>query len=157
MLHYSSDYCAIVDLPVQEDQVSLSSLLLSLSLFYYRLFHHRALYSRIHKIHHEWTAPVSIAAMYCHPLEHFFVNLLSIMSGPIILGSYFNNHLASVWLWVSMAIINTTYTHSGYHLPFVSSNEGHDFHHSKSVYTCTMIYMYMYHVSQCQLCIMCHV
>uniref|UniRef100_A0A1X7UT11 Fatty acid hydroxylase domain-containing protein n=1 Tax=Amphimedon queenslandica TaxID=400682 RepID=A0A1X7UT11_AMPQE len=101
--------------------------------FYYmhRLFHHRFLYSRIHKIHHEWTAPISLASVYCHPIEHFFVNLLSTLSGPLILGSYFNNHVGSVWLWVVMALVNSTYTHSGYHLPFVSSNEAHDFHHSR--------------------------
>lgn len=37
-------------------------------IFYYshRLLHHRSIYRYIHKIHHEWTAPVSITAIYCH-------------------------------------------------------------------------------------------
>ena len=35
-----------------------------------RLFHTPALYKHIHKKHHEWIAPISIAASYAHPLEH---------------------------------------------------------------------------------------
>jgi methylsterol monooxygenase len=101
--------------------------------FYYlhRMLHHRYFYSRIHKMHHEWTAPVSIASVYCHPIEHFLSNVFPIMSGPLLLGDYFGNHLASAWLWIFLAITNTTISHCGYHLPFISSPEAHDFHHSK--------------------------
>ncbi|KAJ8344609.1 hypothetical protein AAFF_G00222130, partial [Aldrovandia affinis] len=41
-------------------------------IFYYshRLFHHPTLYKHIHKIHHEWTAPIGVISLYTHPVEH---------------------------------------------------------------------------------------
>ncbi|XP_074865870.1 fatty acid hydroxylase domain-containing protein 2 isoform X2 [Carettochelys insculpta] len=48
------------------------SILLEEILFYYshRLVHHPLLYKRIHKKHHEWTAPVGVVSLYAHPVEH---------------------------------------------------------------------------------------
>eukprot|EP00731_Ephydatia_muelleri_P030775 Em0022g289a len=95
--------------------------------FYYshRLLHHRRVYRYIHKTHHEWNAPVSITSIYCHPVEHVLSNTLPLVAGPIVMGS----HLSVAWLWFTMAVMNTTISHSGYHLPFLPSPEAHDFHH----------------------------
>lgn len=97
--------------------------------FYYshRLFHHPKLYRHIHKIHHEWTAPTSIVSIYAHPLEHVLSNLLPVALGPVFMGS----HLATAWLWFSLALMSTTVAHSGYHLPLFPSPEAHDYHHLK--------------------------
>ena len=81
----------------------------------------------MHKTHHEWTAPVGVASIYCHPLEHCVVNLGPVIAGPIIAGS----HLAIAWLWFVAVVVTTTINHSGYHFPFLPSSESHDFHHAK--------------------------
>ncbi|KAH6936445.1 hypothetical protein HPB50_017395 [Hyalomma asiaticum] len=97
------------------------------ALFYYshRLLHHRLLYRRFHKKHHEWTAPVAITAVYCTPLEHLLSNVLPVVVGPALMGS----HLSVHWLWAVLTAPYGIIVHSGYHLPLLPSPQMHDFHH----------------------------
>lgn len=97
--------------------------------FYYahRLLHHPRIYKYVHKQHHEWTAPISITAIYCHPIEHIFSNMVPPYLGPILMGA----HSATIWLWFTLVILSTLNAHSGFHLPFFPSPEAHDFHHLK--------------------------
>jgi methylsterol monooxygenase len=91
------------------------------------LFHHRLVYKHIHKKHHEWQSSIALVALYAHPLEHIVSNLGPPTLGTLLLGS----HIATTWLWGSLALISTLNSHSGYHLPFFPSPEAHDFHHLK--------------------------
>lgn len=104
-----------------------SCVLINETLFYYshRFLHWGKIYKFIHKKHHEWTAPIAITAIYCHPLEHILSNLLPIVTGLLIFGS----HIVTAWAWFTMATLVTLNDHSGYHLPLLPSSEAHDLHH----------------------------
>ena len=96
---------------------------------FFRLLHHPRIYKYIHKVHHEWTAPISITAVYAHPIEHLISNVFPVLMGPLMMGS----HIATAWLWFSLAIMTTLVSHCGYHLPLLPSPEAHDYHHQKYV------------------------
>lgn len=97
--------------------------------FYYvhRTLHHRLFYNRFHKVHHEWQVPIAMSAIYCHPVEHVFCNLLPIFGGFLILGS----HVLTCWLWIASVYFVVLNDHSGYHFPFFLSSEAHDYHHRR--------------------------
>ena len=94
--------------------------------FYYlhRLAHYPGIYARIHKLHHEWKAPVAITAIYATYPEHILVNLLPLMVGPYILKS----HVLVALAWHSIAIVNTLLSHSGYRF---ANDSKHDLHHEE--------------------------
>jgi methylsterol monooxygenase len=79
----------------------------------------------VHKVHHEFKAPVGVASLYCHPAEYFLSNLMPIMAGPLITGC----HLVTLWLWMVLALFATIMSHCGYRFPGLPDAHFHDYHH----------------------------
>lgn len=91
----------------------------------HRIMHMKYFYKRIHKIHHEWKAPIGIIAIYAHPTEHLITNLLPPVLGPALM----NSNVCTGLIWFATVAISTVTDHSGYHLPFLKSPEFHNHHH----------------------------
>lgn len=97
--------------------------------FYYihRALHHPSIYVYIHKMHHKYTAPISFAAEYAHPIEHIFANILPIVLPLTLKGTHFLSLMAFTIfeLWEAAA------DHSGYDFFKLPPTSIHDLHHEK--------------------------
>lgn len=89
------------------------------------LHENKSLYAAIHKLHHTWTAPVSLVAIYCHPFEHIVSNIVPLLAGPLLCGS----HVAAILVYLLLGLVHTTAVHSGYW--FCDDHGMHDEHHAK--------------------------
>lgn len=92
----------------------------------HRMFHNNKwLYQNIHKIHHQFVDCYSLTANACHPIEHIVTNMSCVLLPLIIL------KLPVFWvlIWSQIAVVNSSFVHSGYVFIKGLSPIPHDFHH----------------------------
>ncbi|OIT29085.1 PREDICTED: methylsterol monooxygenase 1-1-like [Nicotiana attenuata] len=96
------------------------------------LHHYKWGYDKIHRIHHEYVAPIGFAAPYAHWAEIIILGLASFL-GPLMVPC----HMFTFWLWFVLRQIEAIETHSGYefpwspskYIPFYGGAIYHDYHH----------------------------
>eukprot|EP01102_Stenamoeba_stenopodia_P015134 TRINITY_DN5125_c0_g1_i1.p1 TRINITY_DN5125_c0_g1~~TRINITY_DN5125_c0_g1_i1.p1 ORF type:complete len:317 (-),score=44.03 TRINITY_DN5125_c0_g1_i1:21-971(-) len=107
--------------------------------FYYshRALHHSRIYKWIHKQHHEFKAPIGMAAEYAHPFEFAVSNLVPITTPPLLLSFLLGPdlggfHPLTLFLWYTINIYGTISHHCGYTFPWLLAGLNptfHDDHH----------------------------
>ncbi|KAA8515934.1 hypothetical protein F0562_019113 [Nyssa sinensis] len=98
----------------------------------HRLLHCEWGYEKIHRVHHEYTAPIGLAAPYAHWAEVLILGFASFL-GPLMVP----RHMITFWLWMILRQAKAIETHSGYdfpwtptkYIPFYGGAKYHDYHH----------------------------
>ncbi|KAL8849306.1 MAG: hypothetical protein Q9221_005716 [Calogaya cf. arnoldii] len=107
----------------------------------HRALHWGPLYKRIHKIHHQYSAPFGLAAEYASPIEVMVLGFGTI-APPILLCAVTGDlHILTMYIWIVCRLFQAIDAHSGYEfpwslhhfLPFWAGAEHHDVHHERFI------------------------
>jgi|UniRef100_A0A2N9HPS6 4,4-dimethyl-9beta,19-cyclopropylsterol-4alpha-methyl oxidase len=98
----------------------------------HRFLHNKWGYEKIHRVHHEYTAPIGFAAPYAHWAEILILGIPSFLGPAMVPG-----HMITFWMWIALRQIEAIETHCGYdfpwsptkYIPFYGGAEYHDYHH----------------------------
>ncbi|KAL5218659.1 hypothetical protein ABZP36_019343 [Zizania latifolia] len=98
----------------------------------HRLLHTRWGYDNIHRVHHEFSAPMGYAAPYAHWAEVLILGVPA-FAGPAIVPC----HMTTFWLWFLLRHLEAIDIHSGFnfplnptkYIPFYGGAQHHDYHH----------------------------
>lgn len=107
----------------------------------HRALHWGPLYKNVHKLHHEFSAPIGLAAEYAHPFE-VLILAQGTITGPFLYCLAKSDlHILTVYVWVGLRLFQAVDAHSGYDfpwslrhwIPFWAGADHHDFHHQAFV------------------------
>ncbi|KAJ8443786.1 hypothetical protein Cgig2_017267 [Carnegiea gigantea] len=98
----------------------------------HRWLHCKWGYENIHRVHHEYTAPMGFTSPYAHWAEVLILGFPAFLGPAIVPG-----HMVTFWLWFVLRNIEAIETHCGYdfpwtptkYIPFYGGAEYHDYHH----------------------------
>lgn len=95
--------------------------------FYYshRILHTK-LFFKYHQLHHNYYN--CIATLYCHPFEFLFSNVFPTILGPFLIGLSTSYPISYLYLWNTLALINSIWGHSPFTLR-PNKYPGHYLHH----------------------------
>lgn len=157
LVYYYIESFTNLDLNYIPGSLEFSTQILFCMICYDVTFHitHRALheisflYKNIHNVHHEYNCPIGVSAIYAHPLEYVFGNVLPGVVGPWLLGN--NMHLITFFGWTCWGLSSTIEQHCGYDFPFLPFSiipfsfgaRYHDFHHSRYGYNYSSNFTYL--------------
>ena len=102
--------------------IPISSFLVDFSFYFYHYLFHQPFLYKFHKVHHQIKRPICISALYLHPIDLIFGNILPLFLPIFILQSSYE----ILCIWTFITVFETVYcAHSG----MEGRGNEHDKHH----------------------------